>query len=205
MKFKGDFENNYNRFWNSMIVPHYKSIKKYTPGHQGLFGINFGQSVDQYCTNVESMIDNLSRQIAAGLFTDQRYATRYLEETKKVAIADLHEFASKPFVNMIILAKIQNLLKKLTSGTAQVVAMDEETITQAPYTYTPGHAEMEFSSISFGKEPEFSVSESSDRDWRSLMEQFDEENPFLQLSSTHRSPCWDLDEQDPEAGFSPMS
>ncbi|KTD08720.1 hypothetical protein [Legionella jamestowniensis] len=119
MKFKGQFENRYNEFWNNQIVLSYKQIKN-SYKQPGFFTIDNtidqANAVHHYCDGVVSILRNLSRQFP--FFTDKERVGSYFNQTKEVVISDLNKFKTH-IKNPMVLSEIEYTLAVLDTITPQ--------------------------------------------------------------------------------------
>ncbi|WP_045105414.1 hypothetical protein [Legionella hackeliae] len=130
MKFSGKFENQYNEFWNNVVVLAYKQIKAYAKisakpsffsGHN--YTVDLNHWVNKYCDGALSLLNNLSRQLP--LFDDKDNAALYLEQTKAAVVGDLTKFKTFLHKQSIAVARIEQTLSIVNPVVVSDTEMNE--------------------------------------------------------------------------------
>lgn len=121
MKFQhSKHEELYNDFWNKQIVISFNLFMNHPKfGTIPFFSQNYpslGYLATKYCNDVTKMVSELEQQM--GQFEDPAYIQEYIQETRRTALMDIHQFKkilASPFSGVLpSLTVIEEAINTLT-------------------------------------------------------------------------------------------
>jgi hypothetical protein len=126
---KSNFEERYNKFWNSEVVGTYNLYTNHPifTGRTYTFFSSIESLIGKYCESVITVFDNLTRQSA--FFEDKDFVASYMRNIKKEVLDDLEEFnphIKKSASLMKLSAKLEVAMAYVTVDEESDVEMDLE-------------------------------------------------------------------------------